>query len=195
MFGWLAKKNEDARVYMCVKEVKWDIEKSDELRRAVILVMAHIQRIGMSEDEDLKRIIDNPFAFDRRDAVFLYVRLEDLRNTIRLQHDKIRKTMRDSGGWPEYARQHSKDATRGLEICMCTIGAGVNPDVREDVRAIWKMLRHAVPRLDEACAQLRTIETLTALATGSGSHWLFGAIPEGTNLAEEVKFVPSVFRQ
>jgi hypothetical protein len=88
MFGWLAKKNEDARVYMCVKEVKWDIEKSDELRRAVILVMAHIQRIGMSEDEDLKRIIDNPFAFDRRDAVFLYVRLEDLRNTIRLQNTR-----------------------------------------------------------------------------------------------------------
>jgi hypothetical protein len=27
MLGWLSKKSENALVYMCVKQVKWDLER------------------------------------------------------------------------------------------------------------------------------------------------------------------------
>ena len=29
MLGWLAKKGENPRIYMCIKEIKWDLEKAE----------------------------------------------------------------------------------------------------------------------------------------------------------------------
>jgi hypothetical protein len=49
MLGWLSKKSENARVYMCVKEVKWDLEKADVPRRAMLLLLAQWYRVGMTE--------------------------------------------------------------------------------------------------------------------------------------------------
>ena len=49
MFGWLQKKSENARVHMCVKELKWDLESASPLRRAKILAMAQLLRTGYSE--------------------------------------------------------------------------------------------------------------------------------------------------
>ncbi|CAD5265873.1 hypothetical protein BOSE62_30244 [Bosea sp. 62] len=50
MLGWLAKKSENARVYMCVKEVLWDLEKADGLRRATLLMLAQWFRLTMTDD-------------------------------------------------------------------------------------------------------------------------------------------------
>jgi hypothetical protein len=49
MLGWLAKKSENARAYMCMKEVKWDLERADGLRRATLLLLAERLRVGMTD--------------------------------------------------------------------------------------------------------------------------------------------------
>ncbi len=49
---------------------------------------------------------------------------------------------------------------------MCTLGAGVVPNRRDDVRKIWRHMRQAGPYLEEAIKQIIENEKLTEGVTG-----------------------------
>ena len=41
MAGWLAKKMQNSIVYMCIKEVNWELETTGKGHHANILALAH----------------------------------------------------------------------------------------------------------------------------------------------------------
>ncbi len=167
MFGWLAKKGEDTRVYMCIKEVKWDFENSLPVKRGMILALAQFYRnqvlgqIGVPED-----IFDNPLQYRRSDLMGFYNILEDARNQSRLELDVNKKNMKNFGmELPNFAIDHANNTNRALEVWMCTLGAGISPDKRDDVREIWEMIYSARKTLPESLKQLRDIEKQTGEMT------------------------------
>jgi hypothetical protein len=184
MFGWLTKKSLDARVFMCVKEVKWDLENSDGLRRATILVLAQIIRSNMCANDVDERLFSNPRAYNQDGLSLAYQTLEDTRNSQTVQRDRIKKMM------PTYAVAHSKNATRGLEVWMCSLGAAIVPGVGDDVRAIWRMLMDSRPLVNKALDQLKAVETMTMLDTGRSDH-RFGALST-QDIEAIAAFAPSV---
>jgi hypothetical protein len=80
MTGWIAKKAQDTRINMCVKEVVWDLESGDGLRRATILALAQFLRSSFQEERLLTEALDRPLSLGRDDLLSLYERLETLRN-------------------------------------------------------------------------------------------------------------------
>jgi hypothetical protein len=69
-----------------------------------------------------------------------------------------------------------KNAQRGLEIWMCTLGAGIVPKCRDDVRLIWSYLVGSMSSLPVAIQELRSIERRTTEMTGQASTEMFGNI-------------------
>jgi hypothetical protein len=51
MLGWLKTKNENSRVFVCVKDVKFVLENADQTRRAVILALENWFRMTRLADE------------------------------------------------------------------------------------------------------------------------------------------------
>jgi hypothetical protein len=196
MLGWLAKRNENVRVYLCVKEVKWDLEKADGPRRAMLLLMAQWFRVGMT-DKDKGGLepsyFDRPLDHSRADLVELYTGLENIRNNNTYQREQIQKSLARIGGMPAYSVEQSKNTNRGLEIWMCTLGAGIAPDTRDDVWKIWTMLSEGLPYAPEAMRRLQEIVKLTENATGSKTSGMFEDLPIPQWLAA-ADFVPSAFR-
>ena len=92
MFDWIEKKLENSRVYMCIKEVKWDIEGSTKTRRAVLLASVQYFRNSMLEPRGVpKEIFDNPLEYTRSDLMGFYNILEDVRNQNRRELDATKK--------------------------------------------------------------------------------------------------------
>lgn len=168
MFGWLAKKGEDSRVFMCIKEVKWDLESSSPIKKAMILALAQLFRNEMFEPMSVpKDIFDNPLEYSRSDLMEFYSVLENMRNQSRAQLDANKKNMKNFGmELPNFAIEHVNNSNRALEIWMCTLGAGISPDKRDDVRDIWGMVFGAKETLPEAINRLRDIERQTGEMTG-----------------------------
>jgi hypothetical protein len=195
MFGWLAKKGEDARVFMCVKEVKWELEKADGVRRATILLIAQYFRLNMEKEGLENRVFDNPFAYTRTEMLQFYSGLEVTRNNMVRGHEHTNRMMQPLSGWPDYAARHSRNAIRGMEVWMCNTGAAVAPAVRDDIRLLWNRLNGSKGFLTEAIKSLREVERMTESATGvSGGS---GGIPDALSVDEWPRiasFVPSVFR-
>jgi hypothetical protein len=194
MLGWLSKKSENALVYMCVKEVKWDLEKADGPRRAMLLLLAQWYRVGMTEQGGVPHsIFDRPLDHSRADLVEFYSGLENIRNNATRQREHIQKSLERFGGWPAFAVEHSKNTNRGLEVWMCTVGSGIAPDVQDDVRQIWTMLSQGLPYTPEAMRHLQEIAQLTEKMTGSDAAGLFRELPIPKWLAA-ADFVPSAFQ-
>lgn len=133
MLGWLAKKGQQSRVYMCIKEVKWDLESADAVRRAMIVAMATIIRVDVIEGSGLpQEVLNRPLDYSRDDLMRFYVQLEDIRNANNLQIQNVQKMMRRFGTeLPDFAIEHAKLTGRALEVWMCTIGAGIAVDRRD----------------------------------------------------------------
>ena len=94
MLGWLSNKNENVRIYMCIKEVKWDLERANGLRRATLLLLAQWFRIGMTDPKNggfSLSYFDRPFDHTRSDLIELYIGLEKIRNNNRLQLEQLQK--------------------------------------------------------------------------------------------------------
>jgi hypothetical protein len=94
---------------------------------------------------------------------------------------------------PVYAVEQSKNANRGNEIWMCTVGSGIVPDMHDEVRQIWTMLSEGLSFAPEAMRRLQEIAKLTEDATGSKASRMFEELSTEQWLAA-ADFVPSAFR-
>ncbi len=178
MLNWLIKRSENSRVYMCVKEVKWEVDAADPVRRATILAMSALFRkmfvneIGFPID-----LFDAAPSYPRADLLKFYNALEDVRNQSNRQLEiTIKALRRHSIDMPSFSVNHVKMTNRAIELFMCTVGAGIVPDRRDDVRLIWNRLYDANPYLHPAIEDLRIVESRTTELTGLPSEGMFGGI-------------------
>jgi hypothetical protein len=206
MLGWLRVKGENSRVFACVKDVKWFLENADETRRAVILALAHFLRMGLVDAEPaIQRFLDRPFDYERVLLMKVYGILEHSRNLSMGQSETTKRNyvaMRQKAAslglsfegpseLPQFAIQHFKNTQRGMEIWMCTLGAGIAPDRRGDVQLIWSYLMKSMRSLPIAIEELRSVERRTAEMTGVPDGQLFSI--NSKEWLELCRFVPSPF--
>jgi hypothetical protein len=168
MFGWLKKKGQDSRVYMSIKEVKWELESGDSVKQAKILAIASVLGKEFFDSGDIPvDVVDRPLDYSRDDLMRFYESLEDIRNNNTLQISHTKKMMNKMGiGFPRFAEEHAKQTGRALEVWMATVGAGIALDRRDDVREIWKILARSKSSLDEAMDEILAIENKTMEMTG-----------------------------
>jgi hypothetical protein len=194
MFGWVAEKSENARVYMCIKEVKWDLENLTSLRIATILALAQIirEQIIMGAGVPLD-VLNSPLDYSRRDLVTFYGVMENIRNAGTMQIDATKKNMRNLGvELPKFAEDHALATKRGIEIWMCTVGAGIVPDRRDEVRLIWSYLSKSFDYLKQAINQILEIEDQTIQMTGGVNSEMFSLI-DRDEWIKLCQFVPGSF--
>ena len=167
MFGWLKKKSENARVYMCVKELKWDLETASQLRRAKILAMSQILRIGFSDIPSFDDAIENPLDYPREEMAFMYTQMENMRNSATIQVSNLKKQSANMGiNLPLEMEEHVKLTNRAIEVWMTLFGCGLAPDIRDDVRQIWNYLLQSKNDLKNAMIDLRAMSARQAQFTG-----------------------------
>lgn len=170
MFSWLVKKNQNARVHMCIKEVKWTLETFDPVRRATILVMASGISADLFDNEDIGiplDVVNRPLDYSRNDLMGFYEMLEDVHNNQALQRQQTKKMLVQMGmEFPEFAEENAKDANMALNIWMVTVGSGIVIDRRDDVRDIWRLLIDSRPFIADAITHMLQIQELTAQMTG-----------------------------
>jgi hypothetical protein len=84
--------------------------------------------------------------------------------------------MKNFGGMelPSFAIEHANNTNRSLEVWMCTLGSGISPDKRDEVREIWKMLLDSKDFLPEAIQSIRDIERQTSEMTGQDANMFDG---------------------
>jgi hypothetical protein len=138
MFKWLARKAEDSRVYMCTKEVKGELERATSLKRATILALAQLFRQGPFAEPELRELFDRPLDHSREKLLKLYTGLETIRNRNKVQCDRMRANHPHIVGiaLPPFMVEQAKATNRGLEVWMCTLGAGLSPHLRNDVHTM-----------------------------------------------------------
>lgn len=193
MLQWLTNRNHDARVYMCIKEVKWDLETADPIKRAKILACAISLFQEMRDPEfPLEQLVNRPLDYPRKDLLMIYENLENLRNDCVRQWEHMKKNMGQFGmDLPDFSEQHFKLSRRALEIWMITVGAGIAPNRRDDVREIWKMLTASKSMLEEAIESLFEVEEKTCSLTGQPGGMFSFINPIGWK--EACNFVPEQF--
>ncbi|MCH7777634.1 MAG: hypothetical protein IH878_14020 [Gemmatimonadetes bacterium] len=194
MLGWLAKKGESSRVYMCIKTVKWDLETGSAVKRATVLALAQLLRAEMLAQSGIPMdVLDRPLDYSRNDLLSFYDLLETARNQNTMQIEATKKNMRHLGmELPQFAVDHAKTTGQGLEVWMCTLGAGIVPERRDDVRTIWSYLAGSLDHVGEAISHLREVEQQTAAMTGIEDTGMFSVI-DTNDWTEQCGFVPSVF--
>ena len=168
MFDWLKKKSENARVYMCVKELKWDLETASPIRRAKVLAMAQLLRIGFVDIPSFKDAIENPLEYPREQMAYMYGTLENMRNSAAMQIPQMKKNSIQILGaeLPEEMIDHVKLTNRATEVWMTLFGCGLAPDVREDVRQIWTYMLSSKNHLTSAMSDLRDMAKRQKRFTG-----------------------------
>ncbi len=168
MFGWIKEKSENAKVYMCVKELKWDVEKANSLRAAKILCVAQILReLAFDEIPNFKDAIENPFDYPRKELSYVYTQLEAMRNGAVMQLNYLKKNFSSMGmEIPESFVEHVTLSNRSMEVWMTLFGCGLSPKVREDVRAIWSYFKLPKSTLIAAIQDLRQTSAMQAKLTG-----------------------------
>jgi hypothetical protein len=193
MFGWLKKKGQDSRVYMCIKEVKWELESGAPTKRAKILAIASVSGKEFFDSGDIPiSVVDRPLDYSREDLMRFYEVLEDIRNNNTLQISHTKKMMRKFGmEFPTFAEEHAKLTGRSLEVWMATVGAGIAIDRRDDVREIWNLLTQSKPSLDEAMDEIVETENKTMEMTGQEEGMFSGYDREEWKMA--CNFLPAQF--
>lgn len=179
---------------MCVKEVKWDIETADHSRRGMLLAIATALRLNALENSGIPRsVLDKPLDYSRTDLLRFYSAMEDIKNLNTLQIKQTQKNMERTGmELPNFSVEHAKLTGRGLEVWMCTVGAGIVTERRDDVREIWNMLVDSLANVETAIVELREFEQKTAMMTGIPSEGMFQDI-DTDEWVEECRFFPSQF--
>jgi hypothetical protein len=203
MLGWLKAKNENSRVWACVKDIKFVLENADPTRRAVILALASSFRMTTLADEHIAlQALDRPLDYGRNELMTFYRVLEDARNQSIAEFEAAQRSVRGAAARqhgmrfeglteiPEFAVKHAKNVQRSIEVWMCTLGAGIAPNRCEDVRLIWSYLMGSMGNLPVAIRELRSIERRTAEMTGMPDAEMFDDItPE--QWMEFCRYVPS----
>ncbi len=193
MFGWLKKKGQDSRIYMCIKEVKWELESGDAVVRAKILAIASVLGKDLFADVEIPiDVVDRPLDYSREDLMRFYEVLEDIRNSATVQMEHLKKSMARFGvNFPPFAESHVKLSNRALEVWMATVGAGIVTERRGDVREIWRLLVQSRPHLDMAINAIVEVEKKTMEITGQQGG-MFSAY-DRTEWKKACNFVPSQF--
>jgi hypothetical protein len=183
LFDWLKKKSQNARVYMCVKELKWDLEQSSDMRKAKVLAMAQLLRKAFSDDFPLEDVINEPWVYPREQIEPLYSGLEDMRNGAVVQLASLKKSFAGMGyKLPEDVEPHVKLTNRSLEVWMTSLGIGMAPDTMQDVQSIWQHLDIPNGHLLPAMSDLREMAARQQEYTGinifdemyvTDSQWAF----------------------
>ncbi|WP_147276021.1 hypothetical protein [Pelagibacterium lacus] len=191
----LDSSSESARVAICVKDLKSHLETEQPLERSKILAMAHIFRRDLfGPDVAPMEMLDRPFSFDRQTAASVYGVLEQLRNTNLRQMESTRKSLaRMDMPLPDFILSHVRTSARALEVWMVTVGVGISPDMRADVRAIWGHLEGASPVLPVAFAALRAFADANEEVTGIRGKALFNSLDDGL-WAEACRYIPAFTR-
>jgi hypothetical protein len=195
MFGWLREKNENARVYMCTKEVLWDLDAADPMKRARILAMTSLFRKMILVDGNIPpMILNNPLLFSRKDLMKVYIVLEDARNLMQFQFDTTKKNMQSLGlELPAFSIEHFKNTRRSFEVWMVVLGAGIKPDLRDQARLLWNHLETSRENLPKAVTQLFEISNKTKELTGSDDS-IFSDI-SSEDWLDICEFQPAIFEQ
>ena len=152
MVSWVNRKAAAAKAYMCIKSVKWNLDSCSSPDRARVLLLASILHTQSLADlwEDVE-IFNRPLDFPINDLVQVYEGLESVRRAVQLQNERLTKSVLQHGlKMTPLSTQHYKLGVIALEAWMCTIGAGIVPGRRDDVRYIWQCLTRARCSLDVA---------------------------------------------
>lgn len=168
MFGWLAKKGQDARVYMCVKEMKMALGAASDVRRAKILAMASLLRGQLFSGAGLPReAIDHPMGQPSDQLMQIYEMLEEMRNHNTREILLTKKRLAQFGmSLPAAAEEHAKNTGFGVEVWMATVAPGIVAERSDDVLKIWELLRGSRARLDEALEGILHTEAQTMSMLG-----------------------------
>lgn len=195
MAGWLINKMQDSRIYACIKEVMWDLQTSDQVRKAKILAVASVLRHEFTSSGDIPlAIFDKPLDYSREDLMKFYGILEDIRNMNTVQLEQLKKGMQSMGTvLPEFAEKHIRLTGRALEVWMCTLGVGIATGRRDNVREIWRQLSQSKPHLDQAFAEIVQTELTNDKLTGSNTA-LFSTL-DAREWKQWCDFSPSQFKK
>ena len=179
--------------YMCIKEVKWELESSNPVHRAKILAIASILGKEFFRSGEIPiDVVDRPLDYSREDLMGFYEVLENIRNNNTLQIAHTKKMMGKFGmEFPKFAEDHAKQTGRSLEVWMATVGAGIAIDRRDDVREIWKLLTMSKASLDEAIAEIVATENKTMEMTGQEGGMFSACDPE--EWKDACNFLPAQF--
>ena len=102
---------------MCVKELKWDLETASPLRRAKILAMAQILRIGFQDMPSFEDAVENPIDYPRNEIAYMYTSMENMRNSASIQVSQLKKNAVQMGfPLPEDMEEHVKLTNRSIEV-------------------------------------------------------------------------------
>lgn len=97
--------------------------------------------------------------FHRTELLQVYERLEYARNKQQLSEANMRRNYRSlfREDFPQFVLEHFKIMRCGLEVWMCTIGAGIVPKKRCEVLAIWDDLSASFDKVADAIDSLRAV--------------------------------------
>ncbi|MCP4473918.1 MAG: hypothetical protein GY821_05000 [Gammaproteobacteria bacterium] len=113
MFSWLKSKMQNSRTYMCIKEVKWDLEQRDSSQIAQILIVAQNLRFEIFKgDEEIRKILDNPFIASRNHLIELYNVLENTRKSAEYQLKQIKQFV-GKENFPNFSQEQFTIGRRG----------------------------------------------------------------------------------
>ncbi len=194
MLGWLKKKGQDSRIYMCIKEVKWELETADQIKRARILAIASaLRNYCFSAGEIPIDVLDRPLDYSRNDLMLFYEYIETIRNNV-VQIPHTKKMLGKFGmELPAFVEDHAKMTRKALEVWMSTIGSGIATERRDDVRDIWKFLAQSKPFINEAMDQIVDNERTTLKMTGQTDEDGVFVNYDRDEWESACEFVPSQF--
>lgn len=194
MFDWLAKKGENARIYMCVKDLKWSLEACSGVDRAKVLATAVVLAEEFFGEEVLpKQVADRPLDFPRGQLLRVYEGLEHIRNHNAMEISSTKKRLAQFGmAFPEGAEEQAKRTGRALEVWMATVASGIVTERRDEVRSIWTLLHTSLPHLDAAFDDIvNTEKRVMSLAGQDGGPF---ASLNREQWREMCGYVPSQFQ-
>lgn len=163
MLGWITKKSEDAKIYMCIKDLKWTLQNSSPIERATVFAIAAVLgteffSVGMLPRE----VAHRPLMFSRELLARIYEALESIRNDTSIQLITLKKKLAQFGAsFPPGVEAHAKRTCRAVEVWMVTVAAGIAPARADETRLIWKLLRESQSHLEEAFDDIVENEKLT----------------------------------
>jgi hypothetical protein len=157
MVGWFAKRG----VVKSIKNLKWILERESAVGRAKVLAVAQLQRMTMFPESNPKSrtLLNNPFDLAAPDLMSVFDGLADSVISFRMNGQRLRQNQRAIFGTdiPQFVLDHWTVFERGYLVWMSTIGAGIIPNRRSDVRAIWTYLAGSKASAREAIAHLHEV--------------------------------------
>ena len=177
MMNLLNHQEQDARVHLCIKEMKQELDANEPLQRAQVLAMSSLLGTELFDSGQIPiDVMDRPMDYCREELLQFYELLEDRSNN---HFDLIFQTKNMMGELgmqlPAFAEVHARDIGRSLNIWMATLGAGIAPDLEDDVREIWTLLVQSKENLDQAMDNILDTESKAMKLSEPHTRWFSDA--------------------